>query len=345
MAGLPLVAGGAGGQADPPVAQKPDDDLALIARQGDRQNVGGGPLPHPLQAGDLGGEPLEGLLLQGGHVGHIPLQGGRPRLHRRGEGGNLSGGLGARAQAALLAAPPDHGRELQAAADVQGPNPLGGVDLVPAHRQQVRPQLFGGEGHLQEALDRVAVDEGLGLLMDQFGRLGHGQDGAQLVVHQHHGHQHRVRPQGPLQVVQGDIPRPVGLEIGDLIPLPLQGLAGFQHGGVLIGGGDDVLSGAAAQFHRPLDGPVVPLGAAGGKEELLGPAPQAGGRLGPVALHRLRRLAPQGVPGGWVPPPLRHGLHRRLDGLGPHGSGGRVVKIVDQTPSPRIFGFWRGVSP
>ena len=63
MAGLPLVAGGAGGQADPPVAQEPDDDLALIARQGDRQNVGGGPLPHPLQAGDLGGEPLEVAVL------------------------------------------------------------------------------------------------------------------------------------------------------------------------------------------------------------------------------------------------------------------------------------------
>ena len=189
------------------------------------------------------------------------------------------------------------------------------------------------------------MDKCLRLLMDQSGRLGHRQDGAQLVVHQHHGHQHRVRPQGPLQVVQGDIPRPVGLEIGDLIPLPLQGLAGLQHGGVLIGGGDDVLSGAAAQLHRPLDGPVVPLGAAGGKEKLLRPAPQAGGNLGPVVLHRLRRLGTQGVPGGGIPPPLGHGLHRRLDGLRPHGGGGRVVKIVDQTPSPRNIGFWQGISP
>ena len=213
-----------------------------------------------------------------------------------GRGGDLGGGLGARAQAALLAASPDERRELQAALDIQGPHPLGGVDLVAADGQQVHPQLPGGEGDFQEALDRVAVEQGLRLCVDQLGRLGHRQDGPQLVVHQHHGYQRRIRPQGALQIIQGDVPAPVRLEIGDLIPLPLQGLAGLQYGGVLIGGGDDVLSGVPAQLHRPLDGPVVPLAAAGGEEELLRPAAHGGGKLGPVRLHLFRRLGPQGVP-------------------------------------------------
>ena len=38
------------------------------------------------------------------------------------------------------------------------------------------------------------------------------------------------------------LPVPSGLQIGDLIPLLLQQLAGLQHGAVLHGGGDDVLA-------------------------------------------------------------------------------------------------------
>ena len=40
MAGLSLVAGGAGGDADAPVAEKAHDDLALVAGEGDGQNMG-----------------------------------------------------------------------------------------------------------------------------------------------------------------------------------------------------------------------------------------------------------------------------------------------------------------
>ena len=335
MAGLPLVAGGAGGEADPPVAEETDNHLALIAGEGHRQNVGGRPAPNGLQPGDRLLQPGQGLRLQPGHVPDVPLPGGRSRPHRRGEGRDLGGGLCAGAQASLLASPPDQGGQLQPPADIQGPDPLRRVDLVPAHSQQVHPQLRRGEGELQEALHPVAVEEGgAAQPPDQLGGLGHRQHRAQLVVHQYHGHQHRVRPQSGLQLLQGDIPLPVGAEVGHLIPLPLQLPAGLQHRGVLNGGGDDVAPTALSQLHRPPDGPVVPLGAAGGEEHLLRPAAQAGGHISAPAGHTVCRLTAQGIAGGGVAPPLCHGLHRRLDRLRADRGGGRIVKIVDQCRSP-----------
>ena len=198
-----------------------------------------------------------------------------------------------------------------------------------AEGQQVHSQLLGGEGHLQKALDRVTVEQGgTAGALDGPGRLRHRQDGAQLVVHQHHGHQHRVRAKGLLQIGGGDVPLAVRPEVGHLIALALQRLAGLQHRGVLDGGGDDVLPLPLSQLRGGLNGPVVALGAAGGEHHLLRGAAQSPGHVGTPLLHPCGRLAAQGVAGGGVAPALAHGLHRRLDGLRPHRGGGRVVQIM-----------------
>ena len=160
------------------------------------------------------------------------------------------------------------------------------------------------------------------------GRLGHGEQGPQLVVHQHHGNQNGVRAQGLRQLAGGDGALAVGLEIGHLVPLALQGPAGLQHGGVLDGSGDDVPALPPAQPGRPPDGPVVALRAAGGEKELLRAAAQGPGHIGPPLLQPLGRLDARGIAGGGVAPQGGHGLHSRLDRLGPHWRGGRVIQIM-----------------
>ena len=224
---------------------------------------------------------------------------------------------------------PDQRRQPQPPADIQGPDALGSVDLVPAHRQGVHPQLLRGEGDLQKALDRVTVEQGGAAgRTDGAGGLGHREDGAQLVVHQHHGHQDGVRAQGRLHLLCRDDPLLVRLEPGDLIALPFQLPDGLQHRGVFDGGGDDVFSFPPVLLHCGGNGPVVPLSAAGEEVHFLRAAAQAGGHLCPMLLQPSRRLLAEGVPGGWVAPLLRHGGHSRLSGLRPGLCGGGIVQIV-----------------
>ena len=211
------------------------------------------------------------------------------------------------------------------------------MDLVPADGQQIHPQPGGGKGDLQKALHRVAVEQGGGAgAAHRLHRLRHRQEGAQLVVHQHHGHQHRVRPQGGGQIVHGDIALPVRGEISDLIPPALQLAAGLQHGGVLIGGGDDVLALPAVKVGCAEDGPVVPLGAAGGENKLLRGAAQGGGHIGPPLLHLSGGLAADLILGGGVAPALLHGRGGGLYRLRPDGSGGGVIQIVEHGDPSRM---------
>ena len=160
------------------------------------------------------------------------------------------------------------------------------------------------------------------------GRLRHRENGAQLVVHQHHGHQNGVRPQGGGQVGHGDVPLFVRSEVGDLVPLALQLAAGLQHGGVFIGSGDDMVSFSPVQVDSAENGPVVPFGAAGGEKELLGRAAQGGGHIGPPQLDLSGGLAAQFILGGGIAPALLHGLYSGLNGLWANRGGSGIIQIV-----------------
>jgi hypothetical protein len=89
------VAGGAGGDIDTPVAEEADHDLALIAGQGDGQDVGGLSLDQHHRLRDLPGQRLHGIGFQPGHTGGVLEEGGGAQPGGGGEGGHLSGGLGA----------------------------------------------------------------------------------------------------------------------------------------------------------------------------------------------------------------------------------------------------------
>ena len=56
-------------------------------------------------------------------------------------------------------------------------------------------------------------------------------DGAQLIVYRHSGHQRRIGPQGRCAEIHRDMAAFAGLQVGDLIALPLQGLQGLQLAG------------------------------------------------------------------------------------------------------------------
>ena len=157
MAGLALVAGGAGGDAEALGGQVVDDVLAGPARQRDRQNVGGSAVRDHRQIGN-GSETLHSVSLELRHVGQLVRKVLCPQFHRLGKAGDLGGGLCAGPQAALLAAAGQQRPGIpHPGADVQGAHALGAADLVAGDGDEVRPQSFGGEGDLQKTLHRVGV--------------------------------------------------------------------------------------------------------------------------------------------------------------------------------------------
>ena len=149
MAGLALVAGGAGGDADALLPQVVDDVLAGPAHQGDGEHVGRpAGSGEDLQIGD-GGQPLHGVVPDPGHVAELVLQVFQPQLCGLGKAGDLGRGLGAGPEAALLPAAGQQGPgALHAGADVQGADALGPADLVGGDGDKVRPQGLGGAGDL-----------------------------------------------------------------------------------------------------------------------------------------------------------------------------------------------------
>ena len=75
---------------------------------------------------------------------------------------------------------------------------------------------------------------------------------------------------GALELVEVD--EAVGLhgQIGDVVALLLELLAGVEDGLVLGDLGDDVVAALAVHLGDALDGEVVGLGGAGGEDDLLG---------------------------------------------------------------------------
>ena len=165
-----------------------------------------------------------------------------------------------------------------------------------ADGNEVRAQRIRAERELQKRLYRVGVQQRPGAVLAQKPRnLADGEHTAGLVVHEHHGDERRVLTQRVRDLLRGDIPLTVGREIGDGIALLLQLTARLEHGAVLHGGGDDVLSDAAVLVGGKADGPVVALRAAGGEVQLVRLAAERGGDDRAVRLQTLFRGGAVGI--------------------------------------------------
>ena len=328
VAPVALGAGGTGGNADAVLLQQVQGVLGGNAGDGQGQDVGslvGTVDADALQSGDL----LDGVVQQFLLPLDVGLQ--RRRAHAAGGGEAEDGGgsLGAGAEIVLLTAAHEIGGEgFQPGADVQRARALGAVDLVAGNGDQVRAQTLGLEGHLQEALDRIGVENGIGAeLAHQLRHLGDGHDRAGLVVDHHDGHQEGVLAQGGLQVCQGDAALTVGLEVGDLKALPFQLLHGVEDGVVLHGGGDDVLVFLAEPLGRGKQSPVVSLGAAGGEEHPVRLRAHGRCHLHPRGAQLLRRLDAEAIQRTGIAPVLRQGGSHRLHSLGTGLRGGGIIQI------------------
>ena len=100
---------------------------------------------------------------------------------------------------------------------------LGAAQLVGGQAHHIHAPDLRLTGNLQKALHRVAVQQGAGFSVTQeLSRLRHGEDAAGLVVHQHHGHQHCVVPQGARHLFHSDVAGAVRLQVRDLVPLLCQ---------------------------------------------------------------------------------------------------------------------------
>ena len=322
------MAGRPGGDADALRAQLRDDVGAGVAHQRHGQDVGRCARAHRHYAAH-GQQLFPAIVPQGGHVGELRVVIFQAQLYRLGKAGDLGGGLRAGAQAALLSAAGQQGTGLaQARADIQRADTLGRAQLVAGQAHHVHAPARRVAGDFQKPLHRVTVQQGRGLFLpQQAGRLRYGEHAARLVVHQHHGHQHRVLTQGIGHLLHGDIAVTPGLEVRHVIALLRQELAGLEDGAVLHGGGDDVLAGVAALPQSGLDGPVVALRAAGGEVQVLRGAVQRSGDDGAPALHRFFHLLTGGVLGGGVAAVVQQHVIYRVGHRLRHGCGGRIVQI------------------
>ena len=213
-------------------------------------------------------------------------------------------------------------------AHIQCADALGAADLVGGKAHHVHPQRLGIAGHLHEALHRVGMQQGAAMaLLQKLREFRHREHAAGLIVHQHHADHRRILTQGVRHLLCGDVAGLVGLKIRHLVPLLLQCPAGLQHGAVLHGGGDDMLTRMAILPQGGLNGPVVALGAAGGKVQFFRLAAHRTGDSGPIALHHPLGLLSHGILGGGIAELLRqHAVHFIGNSLG-HRSGGGMIQI------------------
>ena len=332
------MAGGAGTDADALGGEVVDDILAGPAHERQRQNMGSLPIPDTDEIRD-GGELFDGVGLDLRHMEKGRCQARLPQLHRSGKACHLGGGLRAGTEAVLLAAAGQQGPHvLHPGAEIQRPDALGPADLMGREGDHVRPQAPGGEGHLQKALDRIRVEECPGILRPQpRSDLLNGVESSQLVVHQHHADQGRVLPDSGEDPLRRDVPLAVGLHIRHLTALLGEPLAGLQNSAVLHRRRDNVPARPAILPEGGLDGPVVPLGAAGGEAQGFRRAVQGVRHSLPPGGNPLRHLPAYGVLGAGVAKPLRQHLIHGVGHLPGHRGGGGVVQ-VNHWDGPPYFG-------
>ena len=175
---------------------------------------------------------------------------------------------------------------------VQGPDALGGMDLVTADGHQVRPQLLGGEVQLAEGLDTVCVEQA-GAFFRRMARAAASTGNTAPVslftsitltrmVSPSMASKSASSGRRPVRRASGTPPE------SPASPAPGRG----QDRVVLRRGGDDFPPHPLSGQGRPEEGQVVGLGAAAGKGELLRPGAQTGGHRGPGASTRCRAAKP-----------------------------------------------------
>src|SRR5476651_2236413 len=232
------------GEADVEVAR---DALVEVAVDVDLRQLGVQALEHALL------QLLEALGLRV-HFLHADL-GGFAEAHtqrRRQRAG---------AETALLAAAVDHGDETYArlATDIERADALGSVNLVAGDAHQVDVHRLDIDRDLADGLGGIGMEESL-LLAADLADLGQRLDDANLVVHRHDRHHHRLVGDGSAQLLEIDQAVLLHRQIGDREAFLLEMAAGIEHALVLGHGGDDVVLAVLVELRDAADGEIIRLG-------------------------------------------------------------------------------------
>src|SRR5580658_9995019 len=108
------------------------------------------------------------------------------------------------------------------------------------------------------------------VLAADFANLRNRLDHAYLVVSKHDSDQDGLIVDGPLQVFQVDQAVRLNRQVGDAIAVLFEALTGIEHRFVLGDLGNDVVAPLAIHLGYALDGQVIALGRARGKDDFLG---------------------------------------------------------------------------
>ena len=231
---------------------------------------------------------------------------------RRGpEGGDGRQRLGARAQAELLAAAAQFGREFDAVADDQDAGALHPTDLVPGERHEI--DLERAQRPLAGGLDRIAVQHGPMGARDRRHLLDRLHDPG-LVVGRHDRDERGAVPAVEQAVERVEIDAAVARHRNRLRP---------RHGGQdrgMLDGRDQEAPASAPE------GQMVGLRAAAGEDHLPRGDIRQPGDLGPGPLQESADPAALGMNGGGVAGES-HRLQGRLPGRGQQRRRGVMVEI------------------
>ena len=132
--------------------------------------------------------------------------------------------------------------ERDATANEQHADALRGVQLVPGDREQIDAEISNIDGDFAERLGGIGVHEDAVLPADG-GDLPNRLERADLVVRVHHGDESRARHDRSANGVRIDAAKAIDRQNCDLCAEPAKEFERLKRGGMLDGGGDEVLPG------------------------------------------------------------------------------------------------------
>ena len=227
---------------------------------------------------------------------------------------------------ALVMAPVKERLQNRPLAYVERAHPLRPVQFVRGKREQIHAELFDVHGNFAHGLHGVRVEIDVALARHEADFL-EGLDGPELVVRVHHGDEHSVGLDCPLEVGRVHNAVRTGPDVSHAHTALFELAGGVKHRVVLDVRGDDVLRGALRRFDNSKDGGVVGLRAAAGEDDFRGPSVnQVRQFFAGVFDSRLRSLAEPVNRAGVAVVLGEVGLHR-LEDFRRQGRRGVVVQI------------------
>ena len=172
--------------------------------------------------------------------------------------------------AAFVAAAVNDGGKLDArilAANVEGADALGAIDLVTGDGHQVDAVFLHVDRNLSDGLHRIHVEENAFLLGD-LSDFSDGLDDADFVVRVHDRDQDRLRRNCATEIVEINAPVSFDRQICHFVTILLETLTGIERGFVLGDLRDDVIALFAVHLGDAFDREIRRFSSAAGEDNL-----------------------------------------------------------------------------